>query len=100
MSERARRIADNEQRFRVFNNAARDVGQQLQAAPGFSCECGDEDCSRPVSITADEYRHVRRDDRWFVVLPEHERPDVERVVERHEHYLIVQKIGEGVKIVQ
>jgi hypothetical protein len=100
MSDRARRIADNERRFRVFNDAVREVGRQLQAAPGFSCECGDEHCIQPVNITVDEYRHVRRDARWFFVLPEHERPDVERVVERHDTYVIVQKIGEGVEIVQ
>ena len=100
MSDRARRIARNEQRFRVFNEAVREVGRELQAAPRFRCECGDGQCADPVEITAEEYQHVRRDDRWFVVLPEHQRADVERVVERHAGYLIVQKIGEGAEIVQ
>jgi len=100
MSEHARRIADNERRFRVFNEAVREAGRQLQAAPRFSCECGDEGCTLPVNITAEDYQRVRSVDRWFVVLPEHERLDVERVVERHDAYLIVQKIGEGAEIVQ
>jgi len=100
MNDRERRIAENEQRFRVFNDAVREVGKQLQAAPRFSCECGDEGCTLPVEISVEDYQRLRRDDRLFVVLPAHQRPDVERVVEHRDAYLIVQKTGEGAEIVQ
>jgi hypothetical protein len=100
MSDRARRIADNEQRFRIFNDQVRTVRTQLDADADFSCECGDPGCHERIELSIDEYTHLRHDPRWFAVLPEHQRPDVERVVERHPGHWIVQKIGEGADIVQ
>ncbi|MBE2317661.1 hypothetical protein DVA67_016890 [Solirubrobacter sp. CPCC 204708] len=99
MSDRARRIADNERRFRVFNEQVREVGAQLRTAPAFMCECGDPQCQAAVTLSAEEYARVRADPRWFVVLPEHERLGVERVVACHDHFRIVEKIGEGAKLV-
>jgi hypothetical protein len=100
MSERERRMAENEQRFRAFNEGVREVGERLHAEPRFSCECGDGACAQPMRLTAEDYRRVRRDPRWFAVVPGHERLDVERVVERHETYNVVEKIGEGAELVQ
>jgi len=100
MSDRERRIAENEQRFRIFNDQVRKVRTQLDADADFSCECADAECNEGIQLSIDDYTHLREDPRWFAVLPEHQRPDVERVVERHPHYWIVQKIGEGADIVQ
>jgi hypothetical protein len=100
MSERAQRVAGNEQRFRVFNEGVREVGAALETTPRFACECGDAACTLEVEIGTDQYRHVREDPLWFVVLPGHDRPDLERVVERHEQYLIVEKTGEGAEAVR
>lgn len=99
MTDRTRRVAENEQRFRVFNEGVREVGETLGGKPSFACECGDADCVLTIDLTQEEYRHARSDARWFAVLPEHNRPDVERVVERHDAYLIVRKIGEGAELV-
>jgi hypothetical protein len=100
MSDRERRVAENEQRFRVFNEGVREVGEQLHAEPRFTCECGDVTCTQPIEITVEDYQHARRDPRCFAVLPGHELPDVERVVERHDTHLVVQKTGEGAEVVQ
>lgn len=100
MSDRARRIAENEQRFRVFNEGRRQAGEAFSATPRFACECGDAACALEIDLTEEQYRRARRDTRWFVVLPDHEQPDVERVVERHDAYLIVEKTGEGAEIVR
>jgi hypothetical protein len=97
MTERDRRIADNERRFRVFNDEVQQVGAQFDSHARFSCECGDERCTTTIELGPDEYARLRADARWFAVLPGHDRPDVERVIERHDAYLIVQKTGEGVE---
>ena len=100
MSGRARRIAENEQRFRVFNDQVRELRSRVDADADFACECGDAECTEQIRLSSDAYAHLREDRRWFAVLPEHQRPDVERVVERHPGYWIVQKIGEGADLVQ
>jgi hypothetical protein len=57
----------------------------------FACECDDPSCARPVQLTLPEYeRAVAAPDR-FMVLPGHEDPEVERIVEEHAGYLIVSK---------
>jgi hypothetical protein len=100
MSERDRRIADNEQRFRVFNDEVEQVGAQLHSRARFSCECGNDRCTTAIELDADEYARLRADATWFAVLPGHNRPDVERVIERHDAYLIVEKTGEGAERVR
>jgi hypothetical protein len=99
VSERARRIAENEQRFRIFNEQVRAVRAELHAESEFACECGDQACMEPMNLSPQDYQQVRRDARWFAVLPGHDRPDVERVLERHPGHLVVQKIGEGAEVV-
>jgi hypothetical protein len=100
MNDRARRIADNEQRFRVFNDQVREVRVQLDAESGFACECGDATCHERIVMSLEEYGHLRSDRRWFAVVPGHEAPGVERVIERAEGYNVVEKIGESSKLVQ
>jgi hypothetical protein len=41
----------------------------------------------------DEYEAIREHPARFPVLPGHELPDVETVVETHERYLVVEKQG-------
>jgi len=43
---------------------------------------------------------VRAHPRRFFLLATHELLDVERVVERHDDYLVVEKIGEGADIAE
>jgi hypothetical protein len=100
MSDRARRIAENEQRFRIFNDQVDRVRTQLDADADFSCECGDAECTESIHLSIDDYTHLREDPRCFAVLPEHQRSDLERVVERRPGYWIVQKTGKGADIVQ
>lgn len=94
MDERTRRIGLNEALFR-------DVNQRVEAlAEGFGlteerievlCECGDQKCMDRIEMTLPAYRHVRADSRTFAVLPGHEQPDVERVVQRQEGFDVVMK---------
>jgi hypothetical protein len=99
MDERQqRRLAQNEA-------LARDVNQRVGevAAPwydqdesiGFVCECSAENCERRVNLTMEQYARVRSSRVWFVVVPEHVNPAIERTVEALGDGVIVEKIGAG-----
>jgi hypothetical protein len=45
----------------------------------------------PVSI--EEYEQVRQRGDWFVILPGHEKLDVERVVRENRSFLVVEKLS-------
>ena len=57
----------------------------------FVCECGKSDCTATVQLSIREYEGVRKDPTHFVVVPGHEIPHVEDVLERHERYDVVRK---------
>jgi hypothetical protein len=58
------------------------------------CECADESCTERVAMTGEEYAAVRDSGR-FAVAPsgEHVIPAVERIVEMHPRYWVVEKLG-------
>ena len=82
MDSRPQRVAKNEALFRQVNERIEDVNQDLDSdSPSdFLCECGDDNCTAPVSLTRREYEAVRSDPTHFVIAPGHEVVDVERVV--------------------
>ena len=88
----------NEALFREVNERIEDVGTAL--APDdvpmeFLCECDDRDCVEKVSATPAEYEAIRAVATHFVVLPGHEDPGVERVVQQTERFLVVEKEGQA-----
>jgi hypothetical protein len=94
VDERARRIGLNEAVFREVNERveglARDFGvddEPLQLL----CECGHASCVERISMSLADYRELRSDSTTFALVPSHEIPDVERVVDRREGYHVVQK---------
>jgi hypothetical protein len=94
VTDRERRIAENESRFRDINER---LESDLERIPDdgetadFVCECGDAACSEPVPLLRSEYEHVRSDPLTFVVVPGHELPDVEDVLFASERYAVVRK---------
>lgn len=94
MSERARRVGLNESLFRTVNEEVHDVNERFAvvAQPmSVVCECERTDCYERIELQLEEYERIRSDPTFFVVKPEHDAPDVESVVERHEAYWIVRK---------
>lgn len=91
MDLRAQRAAENERLFRRINERVE------QLTPGrdpltLVCECADAGCAERIAgVPADEYEEVRRHSNRFFVLPGHEQPEVERVVDDRERYLVVAK---------
>ncbi len=58
---------------------------------GFFCECSDVDCRRRIRLEPSRYEAIHRDPDLFVLLPGHELPEVESVVDQEFGYLIVRK---------
>jgi hypothetical protein len=90
---RRERIARNEAAFRELNDAlearVHDADRAEQA--GFVCECGNADCDALVHVPLERYAAVRRDPRQFLLLPGHEIPGTEDVVDRGDGYVVVRK---------
>jgi hypothetical protein len=88
------RIAANESAFRDVNEAiARGQWPGEQDDPAsFRCECARFGCNELIELSLRQYKAVRRHPRHFLVLPGHELPEVETVVERRPDYLVVEKI--------
>lgn len=91
--ERARRIGKNEALFREVNERIEEIAVGDRA--DFLCECADPSCTQPISLTLEAYAELRSDANLFVIVPGHEEPEVEEVVERLDGYVVVKK-REGV----
>ncbi len=98
MQARERQLAENEVRFRALNERLRDASGTWSPGDGaleLVCECGDENCTRAIRLTAREYEGIRSDEAQFVVVPGHERSDVEDVVSEEDGWIVVRKRGEA-----
>lgn len=99
MDYRAYRLTENEALFRSANERIEDrvtavVDSPVTRVP-FLCECSDVDCVERIELTLAEYERVRSDSTWFVVALDHERAEVDEVLERHQTYLLVYKRGQA-----
>jgi len=95
------RRALNENVFREVNERLERLGEEFgDDTVEFLCECADPDCSAALSIPASAYESVREHARRFVIVPGHQRDDVERVVEEHPEYLVVEKLGEAGEVAE
>jgi hypothetical protein len=59
------------------------------------CECAEIHCDERVPVPADKYLEVRTDKTRFLVVPGHENKEIERLVESHDGFNVVEKIGPG-----
>jgi hypothetical protein len=94
LDERQRRIGQNEALFRKVNERLNDVHDALATLTGvleIVCECGNLSCAELLSITPDDYEHMRSEATWFAVLPGHEIGEVEQVVASRDGYDVVEK---------
>jgi hypothetical protein len=102
-ADRERR-AQNEALFREVNERVEEISSRLSGLEddstltGFVCECSREDCADLVEITYAQYEAVRSDPRRFLLRPGHEDLEVDRVVERHPGFLVVEKFGEASEV--
>ncbi len=83
-----RRLAHNEAVFRRVND---EIDRLPREDADYVCECADSACTTTIRLDGDEYTRIRAVPNWYVVLPGHERPELEHVVERHDGYVVVAK---------
>jgi hypothetical protein len=99
MMDFAERAARNEEVFRGVN-ARIEEGVEMHHVPGlvpYHCECGRASCFETVALEPADYERVAAERYRFIVERGHEDPMIEKVVERHETHLVVEKIGEARK---
>jgi hypothetical protein len=105
-SDRAVRTARNESLFREINERVKELNEAFDAlsrSAEWICECGNTMCLEPIQMPRDEYEAVRtRGSNYFFVKPDaaHVVPDVDVVVEQHDRYRVVQKIGVAAEIAE
>ncbi len=93
--ERRARIGRNEAIFRAVNEKIEDVNLAFGEVSGrmqLVCECGDAQCVEPIELTLDAYEALRSDSALFAIVPGHELPEAENVVERYPGYAVVRKL--------
>jgi hypothetical protein len=93
--------ARNEALFRSVNERVTEIGDDIDtAAVGaptgdseeFYCECGGLECMARVQMSRAEYESVRAQAARFFTLESHADPEIERIVERHSRYVVVEKL--------
>ena len=101
MERQARqRVAMNEATFRKINEAMK-VGEDAAGLLPFVCECGRLGCSKLIQLTREEYEGIRKNPRRFAILDGHEILETEDIVERHDRYIVVEKVGDpGADVVE
>jgi hypothetical protein len=95
--KREERLAKNEVLFRDVNERVREISDDawgVTEPAEFLCECVLTECLERVSITTTIYEEVRSNPAHFVLVPGHERPDIEFVVAAGEGYVVVEKNDE------
>jgi hypothetical protein len=97
------RAARNQALYREVNERVEDLNEAfaeaLEAAGSWVCECADESCTDPLEMTLGEYEQLRGHPNRFAVLHGHVYDEVERVVDEHPAYVVVEKLGAGAAFV-
>ena len=93
----ADRAARNEEIFRSVNEQIEAGAEQhrVKAPMPFHCECARASCVSTIDIPVPDYERIVRERYRFVLIPGHEELAIERVVEHHSDFVIVEKIGEA-----
>ena len=101
---RPERLAANQSLYRRVNEQIEALNHALEDAVGIGgewvCECADTDCTMMIAAQLFEYEAVRLNPRTFLVYPGHVFPEVERVVDANERYVIVEKFGAGAEVAE
>jgi hypothetical protein len=95
----AERAARNEEVFRDVNERIEEGAEQHNVSDSlpFHCECGASACIETIEIPPARYAAIIQERYHFVVIPGHEEPQIERIVETEGHFLVVEKIGKARK---
>jgi hypothetical protein len=88
----SKRVA-NQAVLRSVNERISDLNEEFSAHldldAQFVCECPDLGCIEPISMAPAEYRRIRENATWFILVAGHIDPEFEDVVETHEGFTVV-----------
>ena len=100
--KRQQRAGANEATIRDVNEGI-ERGQwpgEEDTPVGFRCECAQLGCNQLIELSVREYEDIRAHPRRFVVVPGHEAPDVEKVIEAGPRYVIVEKLDQAGEVAE
>lgn len=86
--------------LRQVNERVEELADGLDLPPEFVCECGRPDCDARLSVPVEAYERVRAHGRRFVVAIGHERPEVEKVIDQGNGFLVIEKTGEAGEVAE
>jgi hypothetical protein len=87
------RIGQTESIFRNVNERIAETAERFDSdSADFVCECDERSCTNRVGAPLHTYERVRANATRFLLAPGHENERVERIVERHTRYSVVEKI--------
>ena len=100
MSESLERLARNQTLFREVNERIQYLGEVNErigysaegATSEFVCECSSTECISTIELTVVEYERVRSNPTWFVIKPDHDLAQIERVVSRDDGFAVVERL--------
>lgn len=100
----AERIGRNDAIFRHANEKIKEVAEAVGAheATPFVCECADPNCRDVILMSLADYSDIRQDPRFFLNVPGHEASGQgwAQVVETHDSYVVVEKIGPAAEVAE
>jgi len=85
--------------YREVNDRIRQLDEafQRQGRIEVMCECG-RGCAERLEVPVGEYDRVRRESTYFLVTAPHFADEVDRVIEDHGSWLLVEAIGVAAEI--
>lgn len=93
----AERAGRNEGVFRQINQRIDEGAEQHHVASAlpFHCECSDLTCTETIELDAATYDTIAANPLHFIVKPEHQVDEIEKIIAEHEAFYVVEKIGEA-----
>jgi hypothetical protein len=95
MATREERAGHNEVFFREVNERLIGLNEKLGVKVDridFLCECAQASCQETLRLSLAEYELVRTDGAQFLIVDGHDLPEIEEVVQRNGHYIVVRKL--------
>jgi hypothetical protein len=93
-AEQAQRLAKREALFRATNEEIARVEHEIGSDGSLLevvCECGRGECAELITVPESVYERARSEPRWFLLVAGHELPEIERVVNRYDGFVVVEK---------
>ena len=81
--------------FREVNERIAEITRSWawEGGQAFLCECSTGRCTRAIWLTREEYEGIRAEPGRFLTAPGHEVDGEDRIVERHDVFVVIEKIG-------